>query len=264
MVLPTLTLSLCIGVIEQVSEEIFPDSKSRPNYVASILSHGLASVSAFSSIHAGFGAAIVGVLPRGQPVDAQKDSSDSITSDKPSRYLIQQILDAPALVAKEVSTTEVIQAQMEKLIMNAMINPLTVIFDRRNGELFGYSKILSLMRLLLWEASLVLRALPEMQKNSGWASRFSPERLERLVMNIAEINANNISSMLQDVQVGKETEIDYINGYIIRRGEQLGIDCLHNRTLVKMVKENRVINESQIDEFFPPSVDPRSARRQDK
>lgn len=264
MVIPTLTLSLRIGVVEQVSEEIFPDYKSRPNYVASILSHGLASVSAFSSIHAGLGAVIVGVLPRGQPVDAQKDRSDSITLDEPSRYLIQQTLDTPALVAKEVSTTEVIQAQMEKLIMNAMINPLTVIFDRRNGKLFGYSKILSLMRLLLCEASLVLRALPELQKSSGWASRFSPERLEGLVMDIAEINANNRSSMLQDVQVGKETEIDYINGYIIRRGEQFGIDCLHNRTLVKMVKENRVINESQIDEFFPPSVDPSSTGRQDK
>lgn len=136
--------------------------------------------------------------------------------------------------------------------MNAMINPLSVIFNRRNGELFRHSKIQSLMQLLLSEASLVLRALPELQKHAGLASRFSSERLERLVMNIAEITANNRSSMLQDVQAGKQTEIGYINGYIIKRGEQLGISCVHNRTLVNMVIENRVIDESQVEKFFPP------------
>ena len=249
---PSLTLPLCLGVVEEVSEQLFPDTKSRPNYMASIISHGLSSVGAFSSVHAGMGAVIIGVLPSGQLVEAQKDRNDPTTPAVPSRYLIQQILSTPALAAKEVSTIEVIQARMEKLIMNAMINPLTVIFDRRNGDLFGYSKILSLMQLLLCEALLVLRALPELRKYSGCAHRFSTERLERLIRDIAEVNAKNRSSMLQDVQAGKQTEIEYINGYIIKRGEQLGIDCLHNRTLVKMVKENWVINESRIDEFFPP------------
>lgn len=252
MMPPSLTLLLHIGVIEEVSEQIFPDTKARPKYVACIVSHGLSSVSAFSSIHAGLGATIMGILPRGPLVDARKYENGSAPPGEPSRYLVQQILDTPSLTGEEVSTTEVILARMEKLIMNAMINPLTVIFDRQNGELFGYSKIHSLMQLLLREASLVLRALPELQKNTELASRFFPERLERLVINIAEINASNRSSMLQDVQAGKQTEIDYINGYIISRGEQLGIDCLHHRTLVKMVKENRVISESQIDEFFPP------------
>lgn len=244
-------MALLIGVTEEVSEQLFPDIKSRPNFVASIVSHGVSHVNAFSSIHAGLGAAIIGVLPREQLVDARKDGSDSTPSKEPSRYLIQQLLDTPSLAAKEVSTTEVILARMEKLIMNAMINPLTVILDRRNGELFAYPKIRSLMQLLLGEASFVLLALPELRKTPGLASRFSPDRLERLVMNIATINANNRSSMLQDVKDSRQTEIDYINGYIIRRGEQLGIDCLHNRTLVKMVKEKRVINESQIDDFFP-------------
>lgn len=248
---PNLTLSLRLGAIEEVSDQLFPDIKSRPNYVASIISHGLSSVNTFSSIHYGLNAAIIGILPRGQVVDAQTDESEGTPPTEPSRYLIQQILDAPSLAGHEVSTTEIIPAQMEKLITNAMINPLTVIFDRRNGELFGSSKIQRLMWLLLHEASLVLRTLPELQQPTGLPSRFSSERLERLVMNMAEINANNRCSMLQDVKAGKQTEIDYINGYIIRRGEQLGIDCSHNRTLVQMVKENHVINESQIDEFFP-------------
>ena len=249
---PNLTLSLRLGAIEEVSNQLFPDIESRPNYVAGIISHGLSAVSTFSSIHYGLNAAIIGVLPRGQLIDAQTDWTEATPPTEPSRYLIQQILDAPSLAGQEISATEVIPARMEKLITNAMINPLTVIFDRRNGELFGSFKIQRLMRLLLHEASLVLRNLPELQQPTGLPSRFSPERLERLVMNMAEINANNRCSMLQDVKAGKQTEIDYMNGYIIRRGEQLGIDCLHNRTLVQMVKENHVINESQIDEFFPP------------
>lgn len=165
--------------------------------------------------------------------------------------LIEQIIKSPVLAATEISPTELVRARIEKLIVNAMINPLSAIFNRKNGQLFNQPAIAYLMRLLLSEASVVVRSLPELASLPNLDSRFSTSRLENMVKHVAEGTATNTSSMLQDVMAGRETEIDYINGYIIRKGEQLGIHCPHNRRVVQMVKDKTLIDEDQIEGLFP-------------
>lgn len=160
-----------------------------------------------------------------------------------SHYLQQQILEAPALASTKISNTKLVQAQYEKLIINAMINPLTVVFDCLNGDLFGRPKVLEWMQLLLCEASSVLENLPELKGIPDSNSRFSSKRLEELVLDVANKTADNKSSMLQDIIAGRETEIDYINGYIVTRGERLGLDCVQNRSLIEMVKAKQFVRE---------------------
>ena len=45
-----------------------------------------------------------------------------------------------------------------------------------------------------------------------------------------------ISSTAQDLQRGRQTEIDYLNGSIVRRADALGIDVPTNRLLYTLVK----------------------------
>ncbi len=222
-----------------MTERLFPDLSTRPSYLVSVVSHGLYSPTTFSTIHAGIGNSTVGALSSSKLCHLGGMVND-VESSKPSfHYLLRQILEAPALAAKEVSTAELVQAQFEKLVINAMINPLTVVFDCKNGELFEKPKILQWMRLLLGEACTVLESLPELKGIPNANIRFSSKRLERLVLDVANNTAKNISSMLQDVRAGRVTEIDYINGYIVTRGKQLGLDCVENRAMVKMVKDKQ-------------------------
>ncbi len=44
------------------------------------------------------------------------------------------------------------------------------------------------------------------------------------------------SSMLQDILRGKKTEIDYINGAVVRLGDEYGIETPYNTAVVRMVK----------------------------
>jgi 2-dehydropantoate 2-reductase len=133
-----------------------------------------------------------------------------------------------------------------------MINPLTVIFDCKNGELFNRRPIFNLMRLLLAEASQVIHSLPELGADPEAASRFSVEKLEAIVLDVAEKTAKNTSSMLQDVRAGRPTEIDYINGYIVRKGKEQGIECKTNEKLIQLVKEGKVVGAQDIKSRFEP------------
>lgn len=241
-----------------MTEQVFPNIESRPTFLASIVSHGVRGSSLFCSTHWRRGTVSIGVQPRGQLFDVRKDESNSTSSAEPSRYLIQQILDTPSLAGKEVSATEIIQQQMKFLVLSAMTYPLSAIFQRRYTTLFDNPKIRSLMQRLLHEASRVLRALPELQKYGGLDPQFSPESLELDVMDFAR-SRRGVEKLMAGKNIGggkiEPSKKDYFNGYLVKKGEQLGIDCLHNDTLAKMMTENLNIRVSQIDQFFPPSAD---------
>lgn len=216
-----------------------------------MVSHGLYSPSTFSIIHAGLGSTLIGAPLAPESSDIRGTEIDKELAPQTSHYLLQQVLDASALASKEISIAELVQAQFEKLVINAMINPLTVVFDCLNGELFEKPKSLQWMRLLLYEASSVLQSLPELNNIPDSKMRFSLERLERMVLDVANMTAENKSSMLQDVRAGRETEIDYINGYIVARGERLGLDCVQNRAIIKMVKDKLLCERSNCATYRP-------------
>lgn len=169
-----------------------------------------------------------------------------------AQYLINAILSAPVLAAKEFPPQELLYLQLEKLVINAMINPLTAIFDCKNGELFDKAPIVKMMRLLLQEASHVIQLLPEIQRSEDPVieTRFSAQELEIKVLDVAEKTAANTSSMLQDVGAGRTTEIEYINGWIVRKGRELGVECEFNAKLVEMVKGGKKIGVEEIREHF--------------
>lgn len=235
-----------MGTVEEVTSVVFPIPSKRPNYLQSITSHGVYSLGAFRSIHAGLANVTIGraVLP------GQRDDRNP----SKSKYLIDRIVHSPGLAAKEVDHQELVRLQLEKLVVNAMINPLTVIFNCKNGELFNRGSIVHLMRLLLAEASQVIQSLPELRDDPETVSRFSTQNLETIVLDVAGKTAKNTSSMLQDVRAGRATEIDCINGYIVKRGNEQGVDCKINERLIQLVKEGRVIAaEDTKSEFEPES-----------
>jgi 2-dehydropantoate 2-reductase len=63
-----------------------------------------------------------------------------------------------------------------------------------------------------------------------------PEDIAGRVAAIAGSMPNQYSSTAQDLARGKTSEIDYLNGYIVRKGAELGISTPANRVLYTMVK----------------------------
>lgn len=232
-----------MGTVDEVTAHIFPSISSRPTFLSCITSHGVFTQGPFNSVHAGFGSVSIGRTHQVPPPPPPNLSSNA-------QNLIDRIVGAPLLNAREVAPRDLLLLQLEKLAVNAMINPLTAIFHCRNGELFDKGPIVALMRLLLAEVSQVIRSLPEIREDEETESRFSTRNLEGVVLDVADKTGKNTSSMLQDVRAQKETEIEYINGYVVKRGRELGVDCEHNEKLVEMVKTGKRIGLDEIREHF--------------
>ena len=240
-----------MGIIDDVNKTVFPDPATRPNYIQGIITHGAnippeqAARDPFYAVHAGQGTIALALLPKEgigkKTISADVENSANKKDVKPniwdptSRYILRTLTRSPVLCAVGFTPTELLQQQLEKLAVNSIVNPLTALMDNRNGYLLYNYALTRTMRLLLAETSHVIRNLPELQGVPNVNLRFNPERLETICVSVAQKTKDNISSMLADVRAGKRTEIEYINGYIVRRGEEIGIKCVVNYAIMQTV-----------------------------
>jgi 2-dehydropantoate 2-reductase len=109
-----------------------------------------------------------------------------------------------------------------KLLVNAVINPLSVILQGHN-RLVAEARFDALKGPILAEGAAVAAA-------EGFALNIDAAFVNRF------ISSDNITSMLQDFRRNKPTEIDFINGAIAARGEKHGIATPVNEFVVALIK----------------------------
>ena len=225
-----------LGILDELDEKVFPNPDTRPSYMAGIVTHGAHSKSQFKTEHAGLGTIALSVLPKASSDGLDFQESELMALSQSSRYLLRTLTRTPSLAALGYPYQELFQLQLEKLAVNAVVNPITAILGCYNGELLHGTHATRLMRLLLAEISLVIRNLPDLQGLPNVEARFSSERLEHIVVGMLQTTARNLSSMLQDVRKSQVTEIAYINGWFVKKGEELGLRCIVNYAVMQLLE----------------------------
>ena len=114
-----------------------------------------------------------------------------------------------------------------KAIVNACINPMTAVLRVPNGRLLESKAVVELMRHISTECESVAAS-------SG--INLPVESVFERILAVARQTSANRSSMLQDIERGRRTEIDSINGHICRLGEQMGLPTPLNRMLVAAIE----------------------------
>jgi len=118
-------------------------------------------------------------------------------------------------------------AQWRKLIFNAASNAIAALTGRTHGQVAEPPT-----RDLAWAVMAEGRAVADAQ---GITLDLSPEDLFDHAAR-RDVAYGHKPSMLQDVEAGRETEIDFLNGAIVAFGERHGVDAPLNRALTQLVK----------------------------
>ncbi|WP_160062187.1 ketopantoate reductase family protein [Psychromonas sp. L1A2] len=145
---------------------------------------------------------------------------------------LKQYLEPLQNVMADVYWTEkILEKCWLKLIINAAINPLTAIHQITNGQLQA-SQYEALIQPLVLEAF----GIAEAERID-----FELTELQQTVSNVITATAGNYSSMNRDIFYGRETEIEYINGYLIKKAQQHNIATPILSDLYQQIKvlENR-------------------------
>ena len=165
--------------------------------------------------HTGGGNLIIGRLRDGHPDDA--------ACERPLDELAAFLTEAGIPVA----ISDRIEIELwSKLVMNCAYNAISALCGARYGAMVAQPEVRAVMSDAVNEVAAVAAA----------KGIRLPDNIVAAAIRLADGMPVTMSSTAQDIRRGKRTEIDYLNGYVAREGEALGIPTPVNRTLNALVK----------------------------
>ncbi|MEM0381558.1 MAG: 2-dehydropantoate 2-reductase [Nitrososphaerota archaeon] len=142
-------------------------------------------------------------------------------------YRIRAVAEELSRLGLKTTAIEDIYPEVvTKLIINSVINPLTALLGVRNGELLEIEVIAEVIDGLVREG---------VEAGSLLGVKLSLEETRRRVHEAIVATANNKSSMLQDVERGRRTEIEFINGSLARVLKDAGRPAPLNTLLTRLI-----------------------------
>ncbi len=114
-----------------------------------------------------------------------------------------------------------------KLAVNAGVNAVATLAQVRNGGILESRHLRRMMREAVREAVQVAGKL---------GIELPEEDMESYAEGICQRTADNVNSMLQDVHRQRRTEVDAINGAVVREGERAGVATPVNLVLSELIR----------------------------
>jgi 2-dehydropantoate 2-reductase len=201
-----MTLQNGMGNAETIAQFISPD-----RILVGTTSHGSTLLEAGSIRHAGTGPTTVGMWATGEE------------EFENARQIAAQFTRSGIETGAVKDVRPVIWG---KLLINIGINAITALTGIKNGQILDLEVTRELSRAAVEEAAAVAQA-QEIEIRKDAADH---------VFQVAAATAANRSSMGQDVDHRRPTEIKAINGFVVCEAERLGISVPVNRTLTGLVQ----------------------------
>jgi 2-dehydropantoate 2-reductase len=170
-----------------------------------------------SIVHAGSGVTEIGSSEEGE--EAKNNNFN--------QCVLNRLLAAgfDACLSKEIEN-----GMYRKLLINAVINPLTAVWRVRNGELLSHPIRIHMMRRLYDEGIQVYEAHGIHWENAWWEQ----------IINVCRSTAENHSSMLADVLAQSMTEVASINGQLVQMADQAGVTAPTHEVLWQLIEGMRL------------------------
>lgn len=191
--------------------DIIARSIAADRVLAGTTSHGATMLGAGRIRHAGIGPTIIG----------------SWAATGLGRQRAQKIADDFNSAGIETqAVSDVHSVVWNKLLINIGINAVTALCGIKNGQLLDLTVTRELSRRAVEEAMAVARARHVEINNDA----------VDIVFKVAEATAANRSSMGQDVDNKRRTEIAAINGFIVQEAKRLGLEAPINFALTALIE----------------------------
>jgi 2-dehydropantoate 2-reductase len=179
------------------------------NIIAGVTTQGALFVKPGHVQHTGYGNTILG--------DIFEKSSERIDT-------MVKIFNNAGVATKK--SRDIHKDLWAKAIINSSINPLTAFFSSPNGYLLRNPLLERMIELICAESTAIANA---------HAIPLNGEDMIAQTKEVIQRTATNSSSMLQSIQKGKKTEIDAINGVLIKIGKQHNVETQLNEIAVNLV-----------------------------
>ncbi|MDC9720356.1 MAG: 2-dehydropantoate 2-reductase [Gammaproteobacteria bacterium] len=190
------------------SAQILQRALPKANIYCAISTDGAWRKASFDVVRAGAGETTIGSF-----------SDHLLAEEIPSsiQCLLKASQETPSTPRLSIAWhTDIRTPMWHKLAVNSVINALTAIYQCTNGELIDHPQARPRLEQLCVETQDVMARVGIAPLGQG---------LLHTALRILQQTSHNKSSMLQDCQANRATEIEAINGYIIQQGALYHLPC---------------------------------------
>lgn len=205
--IPLIFLHNGMGALDQLSEQW----NQHPLFLATTTQAAF-KPSSKQVKHTGIGQTLIGSYRKTEKLTAQLDS------------IIQELDSA---LPKVMWHNHINDALWQKLAINCVINPMTAIYQCKNGELLQ-SQYQTEVDNLINECHQVMQAAGQSQPLS---------QLSSTIKQVMLTTGDNFSSMHQDIHHQRTTEIDFITGFLLKQAQRYAIEVPNHQRLFQKVKQ---------------------------
>lgn len=204
----TIVISLQNGLdnIEKILKHI-----NKNQILVCITTHGAVFSKPGNIIHTGEGKTIVGAVD----YRANRNAED-----------FSKLLNDAGI--KTIISDNILKDIWIKAIINSSINPLTTIFNCKNGYLIENPILKRIVEQACKESTSIANTC-------GYNLKY--DEMLCKTFEVIKDTKDNYSSMLQSINKNKKTEIDAINGILITKAEEKNINHFLNKVLLNFIKK---------------------------
>ena len=143
------------------------------------------------------------------------------------RNLVNEIAALFTAAAVQVKVSDDIESELWiKLLMNCAYNAICALGQAPYGAMVAMPEVEAVMR----------EAVAEVQQVASAKGIRLPVDIADATIKLAGVMPTTMSSTAQDIRNGRRTEVDHLNGTVVREGEALGIATPVNRALNALIK----------------------------
>ncbi|KAI1323944.1 hypothetical protein F5Y16DRAFT_424488 [Xylariaceae sp. FL0255] len=241
-----------LGLAEHIIDELFPDEDTRPNFIIGQSSHKISKMS-----------------PRKlsiRQVDVGHINIHGLSLDNNPRYasdrvrqtqnFIEVLRSSEDLNVKGLALPEFLRWKLHTILFCSVADTLSVVLGCSYRKIKENPYAMWLWESLLDEGMDIISRLPEFEARPWQRDKVTRRGFRTNFMLHLNSLRLRTSPWIAQVRIGREPPMDYFNGYLIRRADELGLDHKYNSMVLAMAKAKFSSRVRELNAGIPLGMTP--------
>lgn len=232
-----------MGVLEDVREEVFKDAEKEPKFILGHMSHSLHYNRKFDSVQQ---------LKSGKTLLTEVPGRrDGLLSLEPRMPMLETMQQLGRLRVTSTTYDDWLRFKLPSMIFTAVVEPVCVVLDLTYKGLLENKAAQGMIKELLNEIILLVQNFPEVQESAQILAYLQSSSIQKMCYKKILAKASAPSDLQVRVSKGLGTDINYQNGYFLRRAKKLNLDMPMNSFMAKAVKAKSEEHIARRNAYIP-------------
>lgn len=235
-----------LGVLEDVRQKIFSVPENEPTFLLGHMSHKFVYNRNFDSVRQ-LRTGLWNITSM-QPGAVMSTSQPKIETQPNFVKTLQQ---SKLLRTEYTQFDSWFQFKLPGIMFDTAVEPVCLLLDIPYSSILTNAHARKLINNLLQEILLVVRQMPEIGRNEKFHQMMDVERAKKALYHRIVGKKTQESSLVRDIRRGLPVNVDYLNGYFLRRAYTFGTKMPTNKMMLDLVKAKHAIAMQNRDAYIP-------------